>query len=105
MDSQKHKVGTLADFPLGEATEVKIGDVAAIVCNVEGELYCIEDKCSHDDAPLCGGQLQGCEIVCPRHFARFDVRTGRVAEPPAIYPIEAYQVEVVGQHVYVELES
>lgn len=103
MNTERHKVGTLADFPVDEATVVQAGEVAVVICNVEGELYCIEDKCSHDDAPLCGGQLQGCEIVCPRHFARFDVRTGRVTEPPAIYPIETYEVDIQGDNVFVEI--
>ena len=52
-----------------------------------GRLYAVEDRCSHDDGPLGEGRIEGCEVVCPRHGARFDLRDGRPTRMPAATPI------------------
>lgn len=61
-----------------------------------GTLYAIEDRCSHDDGPLCEGEWDAatCEVVCPRHGARFDLRTGAALTLPAYLPVESYPVRV-----------
>lgn len=65
----------------------------------------MEDRCSHDDEELGSGELEGCELICPRHGARFDVRDGTVTAPPAIYPIETFEVSVRHGKVYVSLDE
>ena len=61
-----------------------------------GELHAIEDRCTHDDGPLCEGEWDAdvCEVVCPRHGARFDLRTGNALTLPAYLPVDTYPVRV-----------
>ena len=70
------------------------GDVPIAVYNIDGELYAIEDVCTHDGGDLAGGALHGFEVECPRHGARFDVRTGAVLSPPAYEPVAKFPVKV-----------
>ena len=69
------------------------GDVAIAVFNIDGELYAVEDVCTHDGGDLATGELHGYAIECPRHGARFDVRTGAVLCPPAYEPIAKFPVK------------
>lgn len=73
-----------------------------VVARVGGRLFAVEDRCSHDDGPLGEGALDGCEVVCPRHGARFDVRDGRVLRMPAVTPILAVPVKEEGGRVLVD---
>ena len=76
------------------------GDVAIAVFNIDGELYAIEDVCTHDGGDLATGDLHGYEIECPRHGARFDVRTGAVLCPPAYEPIAKFPVKIENEAIY-----
>ena len=71
-------VGELADIPDGESVRVQ-GSVAIAVFNVDGDLYAIDDTCTHQDASLSDGWLEGCAVECPLHAACFDLRTGAPA--------------------------
>jgi len=74
---------------------VDIDGLQIVVFNVAGSYYAIGDVCSHDNGPLGDGELDGLEVICPRHGARFDIRTGEVRSLPAIVDIPAYPVRVV----------
>lgn len=74
-----------------------------VVFNIAGQYFAIGDVCSHDDGPVGEGELKGTEIECPRHGARFDVRTGRALTLPAVADIPAYPVRVVGEEVQIGL--
>jgi 3-phenylpropionate/trans-cinnamate dioxygenase ferredoxin component len=78
---------------------------AIAVFNVDGQFYAIDDVCTHDGGPLAEGELEGAEIRCPRHGARFDVRTGKALCFPAIEPVASHRVEVRGEGVYVALDD
>lgn len=101
----------MADYPVakkstiepGRALRVVVDGTEVLLCNVEGTLYAIEDVCTHDGAPLDQGQLEECRIVCPRHGAEFDVRTGEVLKLPAVMPLPTYAVRVEGDDVYVDV--
>ncbi len=69
---------------------------------VGGKLYAVEDRCSHDDGPLGEGALDGCEIICPRHGARFDLRDGRAVRMPAVQGILPVAVKEEGGKVLVD---
>jgi 3-phenylpropionate/trans-cinnamate dioxygenase ferredoxin subunit len=84
----------------GEHKLVYDGDVAIAVFNIDGELYAVEDMCTHDGGDLATGDLHGYEIECPRHGARFDVRTGAVLCPPAYEPVAKFPVKIEGDTVY-----
>jgi 3-phenylpropionate/trans-cinnamate dioxygenase ferredoxin subunit len=84
-----------ADLPNGERLFVDIGDRAIVVFNLAGKYFAIGDVCTHDDGPLGDGNIEGYNIVCPRHGAEFDIRTGKVMQMPAVVDIPAYPVRVV----------
>lgn len=84
----------------GEYRVVYDGDTPIAVFNLEGELYAIEDLCTHDGGELTGGVIEGREIECPRHGARFDITTGAVLCPPAYEPTPKFPVRVEGDVVY-----
>jgi 3-phenylpropionate/trans-cinnamate dioxygenase ferredoxin subunit len=75
---------------------VHAGLISVGVYNVDGELYALEDRCSHDDGPLVEGDWEPDDAVaiCPRHGARFDIRTGRPLSLPAYLPVETFAVRV-----------
>ena len=72
-----------------------------MLANVDGELYALLDRCSHQDYPLSDGHLDGTRLECLYHGARFDVRTGRAVQLPAIRPVKTFEVEVREGDVYV----
>lgn len=76
----------------GEFRVVYDGDTPIAVYNIDGMLYAIEDICTHDGGDLAGGEVFGFEVECPRHGARFDLRTGAVTAPPAYEPIASFPV-------------
>ncbi len=88
-------VGEAGDLPNGERLFVEIDGLPIVVFNVAGSYYAIGDVCSHDNGPLGDGEVDGLEVICPRHGARFDLRTGEVRSLPAIVDIPAYPVRQV----------
>jgi 3-phenylpropionate/trans-cinnamate dioxygenase ferredoxin subunit len=87
-------VAKAEEFPPGTSVTVDLEDRVVAVFNVEGEFYAIEDLCTHDGGDLASGELEGDEIVCPRHGARFSVRTGEVLAPPAYEDVRVFPVRV-----------
>ncbi|TCV94058.1 3-phenylpropionate/trans-cinnamate dioxygenase ferredoxin subunit [Luteibacter rhizovicinus] len=86
------RVGTRSELLPGEHRIVWDGDTAIAVYNIDGDLYAIEDVCTHDGGELADGPLIGFEVECIRHGARFDVRTGAVTCPPAYEPVATFPV-------------
>jgi len=100
------RVCPLSDLPPGTVRVFAAApDLPIGVFNAGGELYAIEDRCSHDDGALCEGDWDPdeCVVVCPRHGANFDIRTGRALTLPAYIPVDTYPVKVVDGDVVVEL--
>jgi 3-phenylpropionate/trans-cinnamate dioxygenase ferredoxin component len=97
LDSKKIEyiaVGGVEELPEGERFFLEIDGDPIVVFNVAGGLFAIADLCSHDSGPLGEGELDDHAVVCPRHGARFDIRTGKVLTMPAIIDIPAYPVRV-----------
>jgi 3-phenylpropionate/trans-cinnamate dioxygenase ferredoxin subunit len=105
LSEKTFRVGRLEDFPQGRVRVVLAGEERIAICRVGEELYAVEDLCTHDDGPLGEGSLQGTAIECPRHGARFDVRTGEVLRMPAVVPIRTFPVEVRDGEVFVRLSE
>ncbi|HET7812914.1 MAG TPA: non-heme iron oxygenase ferredoxin subunit [Candidatus Baltobacteraceae bacterium] len=99
----RYAVAKLGEIPDGRARKVSAGGMDILLCNAEGRLYALEDVCTHDGAPLDQGELEGCRIVCPRHGANFDVRTGEALTLPAFLPLPTYEVTVEGDDVFVDV--
>jgi len=83
-----------ADFPPGTRRTLDVDGVAVIVFNLGGEYFAIEDVCTHDYSSLDEGDLDGEQIICPRHGARFNVRTGEALTAPAYEAIATFPVRV-----------
>lgn len=94
-------VASLDELPNGERLYLEIGDLDVIVFNIAGDYYAIADLCSHDQEPLDDGTLDGHVIICPRHGARFDLRTGAALTLPAVEDIPAYPVQVRNDQIEV----
>lgn len=88
------KIAETSAVAPGKVMYVQVEDKRLALCNVDGQFYLIDDVCTHDGGSLDQGQLIGPLIECPRHGARFDVRTGRVRALPAILPLKTYPVTV-----------
>ena len=97
------KVGKASEIPAGSGKVYEVGDRAVAVFNVDGDLYAIDDVCTHDEASLQAGYLEDCEIECPLHGARFDVRTGEVTELPAVVPVDTFPVRVEGDDIELDV--
>ena len=78
----------------GEHTVCFDGDTAILVCNIDGEIYALEDKCTHQDFELSPGKLDGAEIECVLHGAKFDVRTGQALCAPAYASVPTFEVKL-----------
>jgi 3-phenylpropionate/trans-cinnamate dioxygenase ferredoxin subunit len=85
-------VAEVNEIPNGERIFVEIDEYNIVIFNIAGQLFAIGDVCSHDDGPVGEGEIEEYEIICPRHGARFDVRSGEVLSLPAIVDIPAYPV-------------
>jgi len=85
-----------------KVVNTEIGRIA--VFNLEGELFAIEDVCTHDGGELASGKCEGDVIICPRHGARFCIRDGRVLSPPAYEDVETFPVRVEDGMVQVGIE-
>lgn len=98
------KAARVEDVPPGRVVVVEVGDEDVALCNVGGQIYAVANVCTHDDGPLGEGYLLGDEIECPRHGARFDVRSGEVKSLPAIVPIPTFTVKIAGDDILVEVD-
>ena len=99
------EVCPLDELPPGAVKIVVAGPLSLGVYNLGGELYAIEDRCSHDDGPLAEGDFDEDTgvAICPRHGAQFDIRTGRALTLPAYEPVETFPVRVEDGIVKVEV--
>jgi len=82
------------DFKPGGSKVVDVDDVQIAVFNLDGEYFAIEDVCTHDYATLAGGKIDGDQIICPRHGARFNIKTGEALTAPAYELIPTFSVRV-----------
>jgi 3-phenylpropionate/trans-cinnamate dioxygenase ferredoxin subunit len=94
-------VASTGDLPPGTRRVIDMDGVPVAVFNLDGEYFAIKDECPHDGGELAAGALEGEVIVCPRHGARFSVRTGEVLGPPAYEDVRTYEVRVAAGRVQV----
>lgn len=97
-----------SDIEEGTARLFQCGESKIVVCNAGGNFYAVEDVCSHDDGELVSEKsdlIETCELQCPRHGARFDVRTGQATRMPAIAPIKTFKVLTGGDELEVIIED
>ena len=86
-------------------TILEVSDRIVVLVKANGLFYCIDDVCTHDDGPLSDGELDGHDLICPRHGARFDVCTGKAKSLPATRPTACHQVKVENGAVFVKVSE
>jgi 3-phenylpropionate/trans-cinnamate dioxygenase ferredoxin subunit len=95
-------VGSAEEIPDGGYEIVETDEVVIAVFRIDGSFYAIEDVCTHDGEELTGGPIDGDQIICPRHGARFCIRSGKALTPPAYEDLPTFAVRVVDGRVQVE---
>ena len=98
------RVASLEDFAASDAIEVGAGERRIALFLVAGEVFATAARCTHGDAALCDGFVEGHEIECPLHQGRFDVRTGAATGPPAETPLTTYPARLAGDQVELQLD-
>ncbi len=98
------KVAPAASIAPGDYASVEIDGRFVAVFNVDGEFLAVDDVCTHDGEGLAGGEVEGDVVTCPRHGARFSLRTGAVLSPPAYEPVRTWPTRVTDGMVEVESE-
>ncbi len=94
-----------ADLGTGQRDVFDVDGYYVALFNVDGTYYAIEDACTHDGGPLADGELDGFEVECPRHGAKFDVRTGQALALPAVTPTRRYEVRVQSDEVQIYFDA
>ena len=97
------RVASVDEIPEGRAIIIDVDYDSLVLARVGGEVYCIDNICTHDGGPLGEGELDGTALECPRHGARFDVCTGRALSFPAVVPVNTYDVKIEDRDVLVDL--
>src|ERR1019366_1302723 len=92
--------GPTAALADGQAISIPVGRRVIAVARSGAEYFAIEDICTHDGAELVGGEIEGDQIICPRHGARFCLRTGEALTPPAYEPIRVFETKTVNGRLW-----
>jgi nitrite reductase/ring-hydroxylating ferredoxin subunit len=97
------KVAAAADCLAGQLLGVDAGGVPVVLANVDGKICALHDECSHQEYALSDGELEGDQVVCVYHGARFEACSGQNKALPAVRPVKSYPVEVRDGDVYVDV--
>lgn len=103
--SEFFKVAKVADIPDPGKLTLEVEERLVVIVHSGGEFHCIDDVCTHDGGPLGDGELCGFELACPRHGAKFDVRTGEPLTMPATEPTVSHQVKIDGDDILIRLNN
>ncbi|GCB51193.1 bifunctional 3-phenylpropionate/cinnamic acid dioxygenase ferredoxin subunit [Streptomyces sp. NL15-2K] len=95
----------LENLPEGESVRIETTPPIAVFRTDDGELYAVDDTCTHQDASLSEGWLEGCLVECPLHAASFDLRTGRPTCLPARRPVRTHRVTVEDGTIHIHLTA
>ncbi len=96
--------GPTTDLDDGQAISIPMGRRMIAVARSGESFFAVEDICTHDGAQLTGGTIEGMEIICPRHGARFCLRTGEALTPPAYEPVRVFETKIEGGHLWVRAD-
>jgi 3-phenylpropionate/trans-cinnamate dioxygenase ferredoxin subunit len=96
--------GLSGDLLDGQTRSIPAGRHMIAVARSGDAYYAIEDICTHDGEPLTGGEIEGNEIICPRHGARFCLRTGEALTPPAYEPVRVYETKIEAGRLWVRAD-
>lgn len=97
------KVASANEIAAGQAELINIKGEEIALFNIEGVFFAVQNACTHEEGPLVEGDIEGHEVTCPWHGARFDVRTGEVLCPPAYEDVHRYNVRLIGTDIELEI--
>lgn len=103
--SEFTKVTTLDELSTAGKMLVEVDERLVVLFHIDGQVYCIDDVCTHDGGPLSEGPLEGTTIACPRHGAKFDVCTGKALTMPATEATVVHEVKLEGDNVLVRIND
>lgn len=95
------RVGRVVDVPQGRAEVFDVEERKIAVYRLPDGFFAIDDICTHDGGPLADGEVEGDQVICPRHGARFSIKTGAALTFPAVTPVESYPVRVEGDELLI----
>lgn len=95
-------VGSAAALSEATPLSVEVDGIALVVVRCGNELYAVDDRCTHDGESFDGAEVESCQLICPRHGARFCLRTGEALTPPAYEPLRTYAVRIDNDRLLVE---
>lgn len=95
------EIAPVSELPAGERLFIEVEGKSIVIFNIADQLFAIADICTHDDGPLGDGDIEGFNVVCPRHGGEFDVRTGQAVQMPAVVDIPAYPVKVIDGMIHI----
>jgi 3-phenylpropionate/trans-cinnamate dioxygenase ferredoxin subunit len=102
MSSQWLDLGAAQDLTDQHSLSVEIDDVPLVIARCGNDLYAVENRCTHDGESLAGAEIEACEIICPRHGARFCLKSGAALTPPAYEPLRTFSVREEAGRILVE---
>jgi 3-phenylpropionate/trans-cinnamate dioxygenase ferredoxin subunit len=102
MTTPMTRICPLSELAAGDAIRLETRPPIALFHTEEGELFAIDDTCTHQDASLADGYVEGCEVECPLHASKFNLRSGTVDAPPAKLPVRVHAVEVRDGDIYLQ---
>ena len=99
------KVCPISDIPENDMRCVSIVDRNVVVANTQEGIFVADEMCTHEDARLCDGNLNGTKIKCPLHGSRFELTTGKVLDDPAEDDLTIYPTTIVDDVIYIALNT
>ncbi len=99
------KVAEASEVPKGTLKRCEVAGQKIVIAHTADGFYAVVDECTHDMAPISAGQIAGTEIICPRHHARFDLKTGAVKAPPAIAPLDTIELKTDEDDILVSIDD
>jgi len=97
------KAARTDEVPPGQCHLAILKGKEIVLFNIGGEFFALDNLCTHEEGPLCEGEIEGHEVTCPWHGAKFDIRTGEVLQDPAYEAVARYNVRVSGSDIEVEV--
>ncbi len=99
MEAQYQKLCNRSDIEDNQTIVVEIDEKNILVTKINGEFYAVENNCTHENLPLNGGEVHNGQIQCPHHGARFDIKTGKATQFPAVMELKTYKVKIENDNV------
>ena len=95
------RIASVTDLSEGQMMAVAIGTSEILLVKAGGKYYAVDEACTHAQGPLSDGTIRGCEVECPWHGSRFNVKTGEVVSPPADENLTRYEVKIEGDDILI----